>query len=163
MDPQSLTDEVIKLLLSCEKIVKNKRPKETQKAKHKERNLEVESIDGAHSFTMITRQSTMIQDNYSCGLMWHSTATQRIMLTRYNGSDHVHGNPLEGDEFGFSCHIHIATQRYISIGRKIEHYALPTSRYNTLDGAMKCLMADCKIAWPAQPIEQDDRQATLGF
>jgi hypothetical protein len=150
------------MLLLCEKTIKNKRPKETQKAKHKERNLDVESLDGAHAFTLITRQSTMILDSYSCGLVWHATATQRVMLTRYNGSDHVHGNPLEGEEFGFLCHIHVATQRYINIGRKIEHYAAPTSRYNTLDGALKCLMHDCNIVW-SSPSDHDDRQASLGL
>jgi hypothetical protein len=161
LDPSSLTDEIIESLLRCEKIIKSKRAKETPKAKHKERNIDVISSDGLQDFTLITRQSTMIADNYSCGLLWHATATQKIILTRYNGSDHVHGNPIEGAEFGFECHIHVATERYIAIGKKIEHYAEQTSRYNTLDGAITCLMADCNISWTASHAGQEANQGNL--
>lgn len=163
MDPLNLTDDMIGLLLACPKIVLAKRPRETPKGKHIEKNLEVPSEDNKYRFTLITRQSTLIPDNYSCGLLWHNTPTTKVILTRYNGSDHVHANPLESEAFSFSCHIHKATERYISAGRKIEHYATATTRYNSLDGAMNCLMKDHNISWPHSNLDFDERQSPLNF
>jgi hypothetical protein len=163
MDALSLTDDIIDMLLSCAKTVQSKRPRETPKGKHIEKNLEVLSDDSKYRFTLITRQSTLIPENYSCGLLWHASTTSRVILARYNGSDHVHTNPLEGDAFSFSCHIHRATERYIAAGRKFEHYATPTKRYTSLDGAMACLMNDHNIAWPHLGVEFDDRQSPLEF
>lgn len=163
MDPLSLTDEMIESLLSCAKTVQSKRPRDTPKGKHIERNLEVLSNDSKYRFTLITRQSTLIPDNYSCGLLWHASSTNRVMLARYNGSDHEHANPIEGEAFSFSCHIHRATERYIAAGRKFEHYATPTKRYNSLEGAMVCLMQDNNISWPNPNVDLDDRQSPLEF
>jgi hypothetical protein len=161
LDLQSLTDEIIKLLLTSPKTIKSKRPKEVLKARHTEKNLDVITDDGKHSFTLIIRQSTSISDNFTCGLLWHAAAGQKIMLTRYNGSDHPHANPLEDESFEFACHIHRATERYISIGRKPEHYAQPTTRYQNVDDALKCLMDDCNISWHAEPNKDNDSQGNL--
>lgn len=43
MDPNSLTDEIIRSLLKCEKVIRNIRPKQVLKAKHIELNLDVQS------------------------------------------------------------------------------------------------------------------------
>jgi hypothetical protein len=163
MDPASLTDEIINSLLTCEKVIRSKRAKQTPKAKHKEQNLDVQSADGSQSFTLITRQSTMVADSYSCGLLWHATASHKVMLIRYNGSDHEHSNPIEGTLFDASCHIHLATERYISSGRKAEHYAEATTRYNDLKGAFDCLLADCNIRWTEPPANVNDAQTNLSF
>lgn len=163
MDPLSLTDDIIAMLLQCPKQVTSKRPRETPKAKHIERNIEVSSLEGGHRFTLLTRQSTVIADNYSCGLLWHASTSNGVMLTRYNGSDHEHANPIEGDDFSFRCHIHRATERYIAAGRKFEHFALPTERYNSLDGALVCLMNDCNISWAGLNSAHDERQGGFGF
>lgn len=163
MDPNSLTDEIISSLLMCEKTILSKRPKQIPKAKHKEQNLDVQSIDGRHNFTLITRQSTMVSDSYSCGLLWHPTASHKVMLIRYNGSDHEHSNPIEGTIFDSSCHIHMATQRYIASGRKAEHYAEATKRYNDLKAAFDCLLVDCNISWAAASANVNDGQTDLSF
>jgi len=163
MDPLSLTDDLIELLLTCPKTIKSKRPRETPKAKHLEKNMAVDSDTGGYQFTLLLRQSTLIPENYSCGLFWHASATSNVILARYNGSDHSHANPLEGESFSFSCHTHRATERYIAAGRKSEHFAIATRRYNTLGGAMACLMQDCNIVWPHSEVEFDDRQSDLEF
>lgn len=146
MDLQSITDEIVNMLLKCPKTIKNVKAKKTQKAKHSEKNYDVYSDDGAYSFTLITRQSLMIRESFSCGLLWHAASGQKIMLTRYNGSDHPHTNPIEDGYFESSCHIHKATERYIGLGRKPELYAEPSSRYKNLEEAFRCLIEDCKIS-----------------
>lgn len=163
MDPSSITDEIIHQLLNCPKVIQSKRPRSVPKAKHLEQNLDVLSADGQHLFTLIVRQSTMVSDSYSCGLLWHPSTSQKLMLTRYNGSDHEHYNPTEESSFEDACHIHRATERYISAGRKAEHYAEQTTRYNNVNEAMACLMADCNIRWQSPPSSSTDTQFVLTF
>ncbi|WP_065494707.1 MULTISPECIES: hypothetical protein [Burkholderiaceae] len=162
MDPSSLTDDVIEHLLRKSKQVVNPRAREVPKAKHLERNFDVKSIEGDDHFTLITRQSTLIPENFSCGLIWHAAPGQRVILTRYNGYDHEHGNPIEGTKFQFSCHIHRATQRYIQAGRKAEMYAEATERYSTLPDAIECLLIDCNISgYPRGRDTGNERQLSL--
>jgi hypothetical protein len=60
--------------------------------------------------------------------------------------NHDHPNYLEKVKLGYTCHIHIATERYIKANRKAEGFAEATNRYNTVEGALHCLVTDCKIS-----------------
>jgi len=163
MDAGSLTDELIDYLLTVPKRIKNPKAREVPKAKHKERNYEVESTDGSAQFILISRQSTIIVDNFSCGLIWQPSPGQKVILTRYNGFDHVHANPIEQESFEYECHIHRATQRYIQAGRKAEMYAEATSRYRNLSDALKCLTEDCNIQGLKGSSLPGDAQSQLSF
>ena len=146
MDIFCLTEELIEMLLQMPKQLITRRHRSVHKARHAERNLDVISQDGKQAFLLIERQSLLDADNFSCGLQWMPSKGVLITLTRYNGSSHSHSNPLEREGFEYRCHIHRATERYIQANRKIEHFALPTDRYRTLEGAKACLMLDCHIA-----------------
>ncbi|WP_233235054.1 hypothetical protein [Bordetella sp. LUAb4] len=141
----SLSDEFISYLRGVAKLVENPRARVTPKAKHVEKNFDVVSADREHRFRLITRQSTLIQKSFTCGLLWLPPGDAPVVLTRYNGADHPHRNPLEGEEFESQCHIHVASSRYIAANRKAEHYAEPTDRYSDLEGALRCLIADWSI------------------
>ncbi len=148
MDQKSLTDQILSDLKAMPKRMKNPNAKTVAKGKHTERNIEVSTINGDHSFILFERQSILDVENFSCGLRWIASKSQHVILTRYNGSSHRHLNHIEGDEFYYSCHIHLATERYIEAGHKAEHYAEITDRYNDLDGAVKCLLEDWNIEIP---------------
>jgi hypothetical protein len=47
---------------------------------------------------------------------------------------------------GLNCHIHIATEKYLKANRKAEGFAMVTDRYQTIEGALHCLVTDCKIS-----------------
>ena len=64
----------------------------------------------------------------------------RLTLARYNGPGHEHGDIL------YRPHIHRATEKAIASGRKPEREAEETGRYQTLDGALACLLEDFSIA-----------------
>lgn len=162
MDLSSLSDDLISHLLTVQKRVTNPRARQVPKAKHLERNYEVASLAGNDHFVLITRQSTLIKENFSCGLIWLPAAGQKIILTRYNGYDHIHSNPIEGSSFEFSCHIHRATARYIQAGRKAEMYAETTTRYAVLADAIQCLLSDCNIeGYPGYQASDDNPQMQL--
>lgn len=67
-------------------------------------------------------------------------------MKRYNGPNHDHPNHLEKVRLGYTCHIHIATEKYIKANRKAEGFAEATKLYNTVEGALHCLVTDCKIS-----------------
>ena len=146
MSIDTLTDEIISQLISEPKVVQNKRKKAAYKMKHEERNYDVVSRDGKHSYTLIIRQSLVKPSNYSCGLILNTQVSQNIVLVRYNGDGHPHRNPLEKETLECKCHIHKATERYIKAGRKAELYAETTERYNNSLEALKCLLEDCNIS-----------------
>lgn len=141
-----ITDEEIKWLLSQAKRITGPKGKQRTQRKSEQASYFVESVEGSYKFELYTRQNTIDQDHYSCGLIYHAADGTNIPLVRYNGSNHEHRNPLEGGELiRFQCHIHKATQRYMEMGDKAEKYAETTDRYTTLAGAFECLLLDCNI------------------
>lgn len=69
-----------------------------------------------------------------------------LTLCRYNGSYHPHRNELEGNRLTGVPHIHTATQRYILRGKHPDGFAEATDRYESIDGAFRCVLIDCKIS-----------------
>ena len=141
----TLTDAQIQDFVSCRKRVENPGSKARTEGKHVRRDFRVMSDDGRHEFVLFTRQSTVIRDNFSAGLRWKSKTGEEMILMRCNGSDHPHGNSTERDEFGPQTHVHLATERYIVVGKKAESFAKPTENYTTLSGALHELLRVANI------------------
>ncbi len=166
-----LTDEQIESLLSEPKRVTTPAARWKEQRGSRQRNFSVESEDGANQFSLFFRQNQRLKNGFSCGLIYHHPDGEKITLSRYNGSDHSHYNPLDGSRSDFSCHIHRATERYMVAGRKAEHFALSTHRYADLDGAVSAIIADCNISGlklcssanedDNKPV--DDKQMSLGL
>lgn len=150
-----LSDELISHLLGMPKVVKNPGARGRVLKKSDRINYQVESLDGQLYFELYTRQNLIDPDAYSCGLVYYPRRSEKgITLTRYNGSNHVHHNPLEGDDrIVNQCHIHRATERYMEVDAKCDKFAETTSRYTTLSGALECLLADCNIGGLEPKIE----------
>ena len=163
-----LSDELIADLLSCEKVVLNPNAKPKVQKKSERVTYQVESADGERAFELYTRQNQIDPDAYSCGLVYHPKKGEKVTLVRYNGSNHVHMNPLEDGELIVNrCHIHRATQRYMELGDKAEKFAETTDRYDMLYGAILCMVADCNISGlnlrGSEPDNSDDPQMSLGL
>lgn len=161
----TLTDEQISSLLSAKKTVINPGAKWKEQRGSKQKNYSLESDDG-HRFTLYIRQNVRLPHGFSCGLSLEHPIAGPVTLTRYNGSDHEHRNPLDGLKLEPACHIHMATERYMQAGRKPEHHAECTDRYTDLDGALRSIVEDCNIygirlaAIKAEP-ETNDNQPDM--
>ena len=105
---------------------------------HRQRNFNAESQDGRR-FLVYLRKNLHDERDFSCGLTLIQTEGKTLSLIRYNGSNHVHGDIL------YKCHIHRATAEALKSGRKADHHAKETNRYNSLDGAFVCLIEDCGV------------------
>jgi len=87
-----------------------------------------------------------MEDDFSCGISWLAPNGETLTLKRYNGPNHDHLNHLEKVRLGYTSHIHMATEKYIKANRKAEGFAIATNRYLTVEGALHCLVTDCKIS-----------------
>ena len=91
-------------------------------------------------FLICQRQSLREKSSYSCGIVHIPPSGQRLTLARYTGANHRHGS------IRFRPHIHRATEAAILTGRKPEDAAEETKRYETLEGALACLIEDFRLS-----------------
>jgi len=97
-------------------------------------------------FTSGQNKREGMEDDFSCGISWLAPNGETLTLKRYNGPNHNHPNHLEKEELGYESHVHIATEKYIKANRKAEGFAEKTDRYETVEGALHCLVTDCNIS-----------------
>ena len=156
MASDTLTDEQIAAFLNMPKRVENPNAKARSEGSHLRRDFRVVSTDGLQEFALFTRQSLLLPQGFSAGLRWLAKSGDSVMLMRCNGSDHPHTNSIERDKFESVCHIHQATERYLTVGKKSEGYALPTKEYRTLNGALHHIARQSNIAGlKTEPDEPD--------
>ncbi len=115
---------------------------------HRERELELVGIAGSE-FRLILRESLINRLDFSVILAWlPPQSTSHFRLCRYNGKSHEHTNMLESQKF-YEFHVHHATERYQQSGLREDSFAEPTIRYQSLSGALECLIQDCHFLMPA--------------
>lgn len=91
-------------------------------------------------FLIYQRQSLRDEPSYSCGIVYVPPSGPRLTLARYNGPNHRHR------DIRYKPHIHRATEAAILAGRKPEDEAEETTRYQTLEGALACLIEDFRLS-----------------
>lgn len=147
-------DTDIAKIKAMPKTLLNPRARSKQHDKYLAKGYDVEGPNG-EKFHLYTRQSTLDPDDFSTGLIWLRSGDD-VTLARYNGASHVHRNAIEGDKLSFVCHIHELTERYQSVGKKGESYAVATTQYGNLDQALALLLKDWNILKPSRKIVGDD-------
>ncbi len=115
--------------------------KPTHAPVHRQRSFKVRTDnETGPRFEIYERQNLLDQADFSCGIAYLPLDGSRLTLARYNGSSHVHG------DIEYQTHIHNATAAAIGAGRKPEREACQTERYETLDGALACLVSDFNVS-----------------
>lgn len=147
MGLESITQIKIDNLLDMPKRVTNSNAREKEKYTHIQRNYKVIGIDdNSITFSLFIRNNKLLDNDFSCGLIWNAPSGDTLTLIRYNGSSHDHKNHLENESFKACFHIHKAQEKYLKAGKKAEGYAEKTDKYNTVEGALYCLLKDCNIS-----------------
>ena len=114
------------------------------KAGHKERELDVNGVDGGE-YRLILRQSNFNSLDFSVILVYKFAKSNLLFrLRRYNGKSHEHTNAIEGSTF-YDFHIHEATERYQDMGTREDAYACPSDRFADVFEAISCLLKDCSF------------------
>ncbi len=119
-----------------------------RKRGHRDLHLDLTG-DAGNGFRIIIRKSEFDSSNFSVVLAVQVPQSNRLFrLRRYNGCNHAHTNLIENTEVkGF--HIHFATERYQRQGIRKEDYAVSTTRYNNINGALRCLILDANFDEPS--------------
>ena len=108
-------------------------------------NFEVQGVDGSR-FKVKIRQSSVNLLDFSIILSFCSSTTNRVYnLRRYNGNSHKHINKIEGNVIDHKFHKHIATERYLRRGFRIEGFANETDEYHTIEECLIVFQRDCNI------------------
>ena len=119
---------------------------------HSQRSFKaVDTHNEQNRFEIYQRQNLLDNSDYSCGIAYVLLDGSRLTLARYNGAGHEHG------DITFEPHIHRATEAAIASGRRPEREAEKTDRYETIEGALACLIRDYNVAG----IEIAENQQTL--
>ena len=139
------TDEELRALRNMPKRIDNPGSRWSEKPAgapaHRQRSFKARGGgDEQPIFEIYQRQNIQDDDDFSCGIVHVAFDGSRLTLARYNGPGHEHGDIL------YQSHIHRATEKAIAFGRKPEREAEKTDRYQTLEGALACLLEDFRIA-----------------
>ena len=90
-------------------------------------------------FSIYQRQNLNDESDFSCGILYIPAGAPTLTMARYNGPSHVHGDIV------YQSHIHRASENAIAAGKKPESQAEASSRFQTLQGALACLMQDFNL------------------
>ena len=139
------TDEGLHALRAMPKRIDNPRSHWPEKPagapSHRQRSFKAGGGGDEQSiFEIYQRQNIQDDADFSCGIAHVALNGPRLTLARYNGPGHEHGHIL------YQPHIHRATAKAIASGRKPECEAEETDRYQTLEGALACLLEDFSTA-----------------
>ncbi len=88
-------------------------------------------------FLIYQRQNLQDEHDFSCGIAHLPRCA--LTLARYNGPSHEHGAIV------YRPHIHRASEKAIVAGLKPESGAEETERFETLEGALACLVNDFNV------------------
>ena len=145
MNNKLYTDEELDELQSMPKRVTNPRARWTNKPAarpvHRQVGYQVAGRkDETIRFSVYLRQNIAVESDFSCGISYLPHGGPSLTLARYNGSSHQHGDIF------YRPHIHRASERAIASGKKPESEAKETDRFNTLEGALACLVEDFNLS-----------------
>jgi hypothetical protein len=121
---------------------------------HDVRDFDLRGEDG-NAFRVILRQNQFNRFDFSAIVALVPQAGAVFRLRRYNGKAHQHSNVIERTPVFYDFHIHEATARYQERGFREDAFALPTTEYADLRGAVRCMLRECGFALA------DDPQAPL--
>ena len=107
---------------------------------HRQRAFQVSGgSDDESRFLIYQRANLLDQLDYSSGILYLPRGGLSLTLARYNGPSHEHRDIV------YRPHIHRASEKAIAAGRKPESDAEETERFETLEGALACLVNDFNV------------------
>jgi hypothetical protein len=131
----SYTDDDLTRLITCAKRISQAPRKDMRTEGQMQRNeMELESLDGAHSFRVFLRQSLQFSENFSIGMDYlPKDEPGSFCLLRCNGmhgAHKVHPHHLH-------CHIHRSKAEDVNAGLRVERHIEPTTEYAAFRDALR--------------------------
>ncbi len=138
------TEADLATLQSMQKRIVNPGARWLEKPKtrpvHRQRAFQVSGgSDDEARFLIYQRENLLDKFDYSSGILYLPRGASSLTLARYNGPSHEHR------EIVYRTHIHRASEKAIAAGLKPESDAEETDRFETLEGALACLVNDFNV------------------
>ena len=95
---------------------------------------------GDAEFSVYIRMGLIVEGDFSCGISYVATGGQSLVLARYDGKNHKHG------EIAYRPHIHWLTPQSFDEVETPELEVDATDRFDTLQGAVYCLIYDFNLS-----------------
>ncbi|WP_186032034.1 hypothetical protein [Burkholderia gladioli] len=147
MDFTQFTDIDLDDMRATPKTIVNTTARWVPKGSHRQKDFTaVAHRDEGEVYRIFLRVSEHNGSVFSAGIMRIFPSGDNLVLARYNGGYHPHGNIIERTKVPAVTHKHLATERYIRAGLDPDGYAEPITGYNDIDGAFATLRRDCGIA-----------------
>lgn len=139
------TDEELSELRAVPKRVSDPRARWAEKPSirpaHRQRTFKVVSqSDENLEFSIYQRQNITDDCDFSCGISYLTSGAKPLTLARYNGSSHKH------EDIHYKPHIHWTCEEAMEAGKRPESKAEATDRFETLEGALACLIDDYNLS-----------------
>ena len=144
---EGYSNEEIKNLISCPKIISEPPKKEMRSDRGSKRNdMRLQSSEGDLEFSVFMRINEDFSENFSIGLDYSSQDERgTLCLLRFNGP---HGGFMPdppATESHFRYHIHRAKSENIDAGLRAEHGAEVTDRYASFRGALVIFLNEINV------------------
>ena len=144
MNSRLYADAELTELRSLPKRITNPRArwleKPTGRPAYRQRTFQASGQQDQESrFSVYQRQNLNDESDFSCGILYLPVGGSSLTLARYNGPSHKHG------DIAYQPHIHRASEEAIAAGKKPESQAEATNRFQTLEGALACLIDDFNL------------------
>lgn len=129
------TDEELTLLIGCPKRISQAPRREMRVEGQMLRNeMELEALDGKHSFRIFMRQSRLFAENFSVGIDYlPRDEPGSFCLLRCNG---MHGGHKVHPHH-LNCHIHRSKAEELNAGLRVERHIEPTTQYAAFRDALR--------------------------
>ena len=95
---------------------------------------------GDAEFSVYVRMGLIVEGDFSCGISYLAAGGQSLVLARYDGKNHKHG------EIAYRSHIHWLTPQSFDEAETPELEVDVTDRFDTLEGAVYCLIYDFNLS-----------------
>lgn len=137
------TDNELTRLIGCEKRISQAPKKEMRTEGQMQRNeMELESLDGKHSFRVFMRQSLQFSENFSIGMDYlPKDGPGSFCLLRCNGmhgGHKVHPHHLH-------CHVHRSKAEDVNAGLRVERHIEPTTEYAAFRDALRYFLLRANV------------------
>ena len=144
MNTKLYTESDLATLQSMPKRVVNPRAHWLEKPRtrpvYRQRGFQVSGgPDDESRFLIYQRENLLDVFDYSCGILFIPRGGLSLTLARYNGPSHEHRDIV------YRPHIHRSSEKAIAAGGKPESDAEETERFETLEGALACLIDDFNV------------------
>jgi hypothetical protein len=105
-------------------------------------DMELESLDGKHSFRVFMRQSLRFSENFSIGMDYlPKDEPGSFCLLRCNGmhgGHKVHPHHLH-------CHVHLSKAEDVNAGLRVERHIDPTTEYAAFRDALRYFLLRANV------------------